>query len=73
MRDEPNSPPGRCDSCIARALAATGGYREDLTPDYRETLERHFGADWKRGQALARDWLQKINAYRRRAAAGAHK
>lgn len=57
----------RCRSCEARALASIGAHIESkevgvMTPHYRATLERVFGADWKQGADLVKTWGQRIAA-----------
>lgn len=56
-----------CRSCEARALASIGAHIESselraITPQYRATLERIFGEDWKAGHELVRTWGQRIAA-----------
>ena len=57
----------RCRGCEARALASIGAHVESLelrtlTPQYRATLERIFGAEWQEGHQLVRDWGQRITS-----------
>lgn len=55
-----------CRSCKARALAATGAHleseqRKGITPQYREALEKMFGADaWREGHELVKGWARKL-------------
>ena len=56
-----------CRSCEARALASIGAHIESqdlgvITPHYRATLERVFGAEWKQGGELVKTWGQCITA-----------
>lgn len=55
----------RCRGCEARALASIGAHIEShelrtITPHFRATLERVFGADWKHGAELVKQWAGRI-------------
>lgn len=60
-----------CCGCKARALAATGAHLESaerggITPQYREALEKLFGADaWREGHELVKGWAIKIRRTRK--------
>ena len=56
-----------CESCIARALAATGAHQESarvesITPAYRAALVALFGERAMEGQALTLEWAARIKA-----------
>ena len=66
----------RCRGCEARALASIGAHIESqelgsMTPHYRATLERVFGADWKQGAEQVKAWAQRITEAAARRKAGA--
>ena len=54
-----------CMSCKARALAGIGGHLASkeagrVLPNYRDTLERLFGADWTQGAQMVKEWALSI-------------
>lgn len=62
-----------CDSCLARALAATGAHiesreRQAMTQQYRGALEKLFGDRWKAGNEMVKQWAQKIESSNKRKA-----
>lgn len=54
-----------CDSCSARALAATGAHEASqalgsLTEEYRDALQKVFGAGWELKAELVKGWGKKL-------------
>lgn len=56
-----------CDSCAARAIACTAGFRDSIessvrSPRYRMALAHFFDGRVEQGNKLAQGWLRKLRA-----------
>ena len=54
-----------CNSCLARALAATGAHEESahvgsMTTSYRAALVALFGDEWAAGHTLVKTWGARV-------------
>ena len=54
-----------CQSCEARALALMGAHLESeaakrITREFQTTLTRLFGADWKKGAEMVKEWAGRV-------------
>lgn len=54
-----------CQSCEARALVLMGAHLESeqakqITRDFKTTLTRLYGSDWKRGAAMVKEWAGRV-------------
>lgn len=57
-----------CDSCAARAIACTAGFRDSIetsvrSPRYRMALAHFFDGRIEHGNKLAQGWLRKLRAH----------
>ena len=54
-----------CQRCEARALALMGAHLESeaakrITREFQTTLTRLFGADWKKGAEMVKEWAGRV-------------